>query len=212
MKIALFGGTGGTGLAFMEYALEKNYELCALVRSKDAITNFPSANLKVVEGDVLNLSQVEKTVEGADFIVSALGVRKGQPVGRVRSEGTKNIIQAAKSLNTLKKAIFISAVGARDSLPNLTFPGKWLIPKIIGKERVEELNRQEALIKESGIPWVIIRAPRLLDKAQSKKVVLANELKSHFSSNISRLDLATGIHNILEAKNSVGHELTIRYS
>ena len=77
-RIALFGASGQTGQRFLEKALEANYELVALVRNPDKITQAHS-NLRLIKGDVLNESDVAEVVKQCDIVVSLFGQVKDSP-------------------------------------------------------------------------------------------------------------------------------------
>jgi putative NADH-flavin reductase len=51
--IALFGGSGQTGLQFLKLALEKGLKIKALVRKPETLT-VKHSNLEIIKGDVLN--------------------------------------------------------------------------------------------------------------------------------------------------------------
>ena len=80
--IALFGSTGGTGRHFLSLALEAGYKVNILVRdsSKVAEALATNDNLTVVEGDFSNAEAIQKTIQGATYVVSMAG----GPLGKVR--------------------------------------------------------------------------------------------------------------------------------
>jgi putative NADH-flavin reductase len=78
MKIAVFGGTGRTGVPLLKEALDRGLEVKALVRTP-AKMNFSGQQLEVIEGDALDENDVRKTVEGTDAVISVLGPAKGSP-------------------------------------------------------------------------------------------------------------------------------------
>lgn len=99
-KIAIFGGSGNTGLCAVDAALKKglyswknsilnvfssllSYAFhCATGLSVRALARDPSrfpedvaSKIEIVQGDVLNYEDVKKTVEGVDGAVIVLGTR-----------------------------------------------------------------------------------------------------------------------------------------
>ncbi len=50
VKVALFGGTGGCGSAFADYALEANHSVVLLARTPSKV-EITYDNLNVIEGD-----------------------------------------------------------------------------------------------------------------------------------------------------------------
>ena len=79
--IALFGGTGSTGQHFLTLALEAGYKVNILVRNPSKVTiTSNNNNLTVLEGDFSNHEAIEKTIQGATYVVSMAG----GPLGKVR--------------------------------------------------------------------------------------------------------------------------------
>jgi putative NADH-flavin reductase len=106
--IALFGASGKTGTEFLKLALDKGYNIKALVRSPDKF-KWKSPRLTVIQGDVLNARDVQKTVEGTDGVVSLFGHVKGSPE-LLQTNGTQNIIAAMKQ-EGIRKIISLSGGG-----------------------------------------------------------------------------------------------------
>jgi putative NADH-flavin reductase len=73
MKLLIFGGTGRTGRALVEQALEQGHAVTVLARdpAKLAMTH---ENLRVMKGDVADYESVEGTVKSQDAVLSALAV------------------------------------------------------------------------------------------------------------------------------------------
>lgn len=83
-RIAIFGSTGGSGLAALRECLASGHDVTALVRSKDKLIQLlqqnndtkdelPS-NLTIVQGDIRDVEKVKEVIEGRDVIVSAIGM------------------------------------------------------------------------------------------------------------------------------------------
>ena len=70
--IALFGATGGTGKHFLSMALEAGYTVKIMVRTPSKIT-LTNNKLTVIEGDFFNKDAIQKTITGADYVVSLAG-------------------------------------------------------------------------------------------------------------------------------------------
>lgn len=107
-KIALFGATGQTGKHVLKLAVEQGYQVKALVRNPDKL-EFHHEFLEVIKGDILNLSDVEQTINGCDFVISVFGHVKGSPEW-LQKGGTVNIIAAMKKYG-LEKIISLSGGG-----------------------------------------------------------------------------------------------------
>lgn len=188
-KIALFGATGQTGQLFLRAALAGGYQVKALVRDANKLTQ-KSARLTVIEGDVLNSADVYKTVEGTDIVVSLFGHVKGSPEW-LQTNGTKNIVAAMKTHNVGR---IISLSGGGLPFPEKDKPKfadyvirtimKVAVPKVLN----DAVAHHEVLVA-SGLKWVIVRGPRLTNDAR-KGQYRVGWVGVNASTKISRADLA----------------------
>jgi len=188
-KIALFGASGQTSQHFLELALAQGFEIKALIRTpKNISQNNP--NLEVCTGDVLNLEDVKKVVEGADIVVSLFGHVKGSPEW-LQTDGTKNIVQAMREKN-VKRIISLSGGG-------LPFPEKdepkfadkliRTIMKIVVPKILNDAIKHHEILKSSGLNWTIVRGPRLTNDPKTENYRVG-WVGVNASTKISRADLA----------------------
>jgi len=196
-KIALFGASGQTGQHFLTLALEKGYEVKALVRNPQSISQ-NNPKLTVIKGDVLNIDDVQKVVEGVDIVVSLFGHVKGSPEW-LQTNGTKNIVQAMKEKN-VDRIISLSGGG-------LPFPEKdepkfadkliRTIMKIVVPKVLNDAIKHHEVLKSSGLKWTIVRGPRLTNdpKTGSYRV---GWVGVNASTKIARADLAVFIVSQIE--------------
>ncbi|XP_034239258.1 flavin reductase (NADPH) isoform X1 [Thrips palmi] len=98
-KIAIFGGSGNTGLCAVDAALKKGLAVRALARDPSKFPEDVASKVEIVQGDVLNYDDVKKTVEGVDGAVIVLGTRNDVKPTTMMSEGTKNVLNALKEAN-----------------------------------------------------------------------------------------------------------------
>ncbi|WP_060905478.1 NAD(P)-dependent oxidoreductase [Streptomyces scabiei] len=94
MKIAVLGATGQTGRLVIARALERGHDVIALARRPEQVQAPASGNLRVVRADVTDPGSVTAAVEGADVVVSALGITKKQDPA-ILIEGARQIVSAA---------------------------------------------------------------------------------------------------------------------
>jgi putative NADH-flavin reductase len=115
MKLVIFGSTGGVGYQLVVQAIEQGHTVTAFARTPAKI-EIEHANLMVVQGDVLDSAAVEKAVDGQDALLCAIGAGKGT----IRSEGTRNIVQAMEKAG-VSRFICLSTLGVGNSRANLNF-------------------------------------------------------------------------------------------
>ena len=155
MKIAVFGGTRGTGLAFVEQALEAGHSIQLLARTPEKMSISHEA-LSVVQGDVCVPEHVQQVIQGQDHVVCAIG-GNGLDDSTTRTEGTNHIIASMKSEN-IRSLIVLSALGQGKSQHHLSLMGKMVLKTILRKPMIDHAS-QEKSVQESGLDWVIIRPP-----------------------------------------------------
>ena len=69
-KIVLIGASGFVGSALLNEALNRGFEVTAVVRHPEKI-KIENENLKVVKADVSALDEVTAVCKGADAVISA---------------------------------------------------------------------------------------------------------------------------------------------
>jgi putative NADH-flavin reductase len=188
-KIALFGASGQTGQQFLEQALSNGYEVKALVRTPEKISQ-ENPKLEIHKGDVLNTDDVKQVIAGADIVVSLFGHVKGSPEW-LQTNGTKNIVEQMKA-NNVERIISLSGGG-------LPFPEKdkpkfadkliRTIMKIAVPKVLNDAIRHHKILRDSGLKWTIVRGPRLTnDKGTGNYRI--GWVGVNASTKISRSDLA----------------------
>jgi nucleoside-diphosphate-sugar epimerase len=131
MKVLIFGSTGSIGLEVVQQALEQGHTVTAFARNP-AKLNLKHENLKVVQGDVLNLAVVEQAVQGQDAVLCVLG-SGGKRKGTIRSEGTQQIIRAMEKAG-VRRFICQTTLGIGDSQGNLDFFWKYIMFGLLLRE------------------------------------------------------------------------------
>lgn len=157
MNIVLFGATGGTGKQVLLQALEQGHTVTAVVRSPSKIT-ITDQHLHVVKGDVLNISSFKNALQKQDAVICCLGAPANK-AGKLRSQGTKNIIETMNQAG-VQRFICQSSLGFADStevLNNTSFVFKRIIVPFVLKATFREHHLQETIIKQSNLHWTIVR-------------------------------------------------------
>lgn len=163
MKLAIFGGTGKTGQLLVKQALERGHEVVALARTPSKLA-IQKENLTVLEGDILDVESVEKTVRGADAIVSVLGPSNNKPDLMI-TKGTENILGAMKKHN-VQRIVISAGAGVRDpnDKPKLLDNIFGFLLNLISKNAVEDMKQTVQRIRDSDRDWVVVRVPMLTDR------------------------------------------------
>lgn len=177
MKVIVLGATGGTGRATVQELLDGGHEVTAFSRHADAL-GLRAERLRTVVGDAMSAEEVERAVAGHDAVVVALGVNdnplkvrllhRSKTPTNVCSEGTRHAIDAMKKQG-LRRLVVLSAHGVgdtRDKLPRLFK----LAFRLLLKEQMEDKERQERLVRDSGLDWVIVQPVELTNREPRAQV------------------------------------------
>jgi uncharacterized protein YbjT (DUF2867 family) len=186
----VLGATGGTGRLLVEQALAKGLDVKVLVRSPEKANDLKEKGAKLVIGDARDERALEKALEGRDVVISALGT----PVSPFRevtllSTATRALVKAMKEKN-VSRLICITGIGAGDSAGHGGFAFNTLILPLLLRKVYADKNRQEAILRESGLAWTIVRPSILNNKPSGKTVRAVTDLSRFNGGTISRADVA----------------------
>jgi len=158
MNLLIFSAIGGTGRELLEQALAKGHQFIAFARNPAKIDDVHHGNLQVVWGDVLDSATVEHVVAGKEVVVSAIGA--GAKPSTLREDGTRNIVRAMEKTG-VRRLICQSSLGVGDNRANLPFFTRYIIISVFLRHAFADHERQEAIIKQSMLDWIIVRPPHL---------------------------------------------------
>ncbi|MEN7550219.1 SDR family oxidoreductase [Rapidithrix thailandica] len=186
MKLIIFGSTGSIGLQLVEQALLQEYEVTAFLRNPSKLS-IEHPKLKTFQGDVLDFSTVKRAISGQEAVFCALGAGRK---GKIRSEGTRNIIRAMEQLE-VQRLICQTTLGAGDSWANLNFFWKHIMFGMFLKEAFADHEIQEKYIRQSQLDWTIVRPAAFTDGDRTGKYEHGFGTKAKgLTLKISRADVA----------------------
>jgi len=188
MRLAIFGASGRTGIPLVQQALDAGSEVVALVRDP-AKMPLQHDKLTLVRGDVMNPTDVENTVQGADAVISVLGQRKDSPAD-MQTVATRNILGAMQKYNVRRLVSLTGAgVDAPEDKPKLmNHLIKFALKTLSGKVFKDALQHAD-LIRKSDVDWVIVRVPMLNEGPHTGKYRVGR-VGVNTSARISRADVA----------------------
>lgn len=187
MKVLVLGATGGTGRAVVEQLKQLGHSPVALVRSAATAR---SLDTTLVEGDARDESVLAAAVANCDAVISALGT-PASPFREVTllSTATRALV-AAMRRRGLRRLIAITGIGAGDSRGHGGFLFDRLIMPLLLRKVYADKNRQEQIVAESGLEWVLVRPAILNDKPPRGKVRALVDLNGFHGGTIARGDVA----------------------
>lgn len=164
MKLVIFGATGKIGRHLVRQALEEGHEVTAFVRSPEKLGK-PEKNLRVKQGDVLDPAAVKDAVRDQDGVLCVLGMPLMNKDG-LRAKGTEIIIDAMEETG-VKRLVCLSGLGAGDSWNVLPLHYKYIIFPLLMRRVFADHERQEDLVKASGLDWTLVRPGNFTDGART---------------------------------------------
>jgi nucleoside-diphosphate-sugar epimerase len=141
LKIAVTGGTGFVGSRLLEALKRDGQEVRALTRRPMD----DDGRLAWVRGSLEDQDALNRLAEGADALIHVAGVLNSDEAGFEAGnvQGTAAVLAAAKAQN-VPRFVHVSSLAARE--PDLSRYG--------GSKA-----RSEALVRESGLDFAIVRPP-----------------------------------------------------
>ena len=188
-RILVLGATGGTGRQIVVQAVRRGYDVVALVRSPKKAQGL--AGVRLIQGDARDDGALRTALEGRTAVVSALGT-PASPFRQVTllSEATKALVAAMKA-EEVDRLVAITGLGAGDSRGHGGFVFDRLIFPALLRHVYADKDRQEALVRESGLDWTLVRPAVLNDKTARGTVRALTDLTDFRGGTISRSDVAT---------------------
>ncbi len=193
MRILVVGASRGLGLRLVENALGAEHHVTAFARRIHGLgANHP--RLRSVAGDVMDRASVEAVVEGQDAVCWTLGTRPSLRPVRVFSEGTGNVL-AAMARAGVGRLLVVTGVGTGDSRGHGGLLYDRLALPLFLKTIYDDKDRQEDLVRQSGVEWVLVRPGFLTNGPLTGRYRILMDLTGVRAGWISRSDVA---HFLLE--------------
>ena len=198
MSITVLGASGGTGKALVRVALAKGKDVKAFVRDPAAVS--PHDRLQIIQGNARDRAAVSRAIAPADLVVVSLG-NSQSPFKRlfgaqrtttpdICEVGTQNVIEAMLATGA-NRLVVVSAFGVGDTRDKASLLVK-LFYRLLLREQMADKERQEPLVKSSGLNWTIVHPVALTDKPPTGRW-MASRTGETSSPEISRDDVAAFI-------------------
>lgn len=162
MRITVLGATGGVGGEVVKQALERGWDVTAVVRDAARFTQ-PA---HVVVAGLHEHDKLAAAIEGRDAVISAVGSRDRGPT-TVCADGARAAIEAGA-----KRLLVVSASGMHTEGDG--FFTRTLVKPLLNtflKHGWADMLAMEDVVTASGVDWTVVRPPMLLDGPRTGKVV-----------------------------------------
>ncbi len=212
MDLVVFGATGRVGRHVVDTALLAEHEVRAFVRSPENVEqlHLDNSHLSVVEGDVLDTGAVERAVQGADAVLSALGPAEGSPDDIV-VRGGENIL-AAMRVHDVPRVVILGGTLLGHPEDPFSVSG-WVLSSamnLIASDLIAEGERFMRTLAESDREWVVVRPPWLRSGPRTRDY-RTGYLETSAVSTVSRANVAAFMVHAAETDRWVGEAPIIAY-
>ena len=196
-KILVLGATGGTGRLIVEQAVARGHDVAVLVRSAEKAKDLKGA--KIIVGDARDETALRQAVKDRYAVVSALGT-PASPFKEVTllSTATRALVKAMEAEN-VSRLVCITGIGAGDSAGHGGFLFDNVIFPLLLRKVYADKDRQEAIVKKSGLAWTLVRPSILNNKPGRGAIKALEDLSAFHGGSISRQDVAKFVLDQLSA-------------
>ena len=196
MNILLIGATRGIGYELLQQLISAGHHVTAILRNPQRL-QISNDNLKVIKGDILDKRSVEEGVEGQEAVCITIGINPTLKTVEVFSRGTSLVIDAMKKYSC-QRLICVTGIGAGDSRNHGGIFYDRIINPLLLKNIYADKDRQETIIRNSGLEWLIVRPGFLTNGPLTGQCRVLNDLRGIKAKKISRADVADFIVQELE--------------
>jgi uncharacterized protein YbjT (DUF2867 family) len=212
MKILVVGASRGTGAELVAELTERGHEVTAYARSAAA----GHGRVRRVVGDVLDRAALGEAMTGQDAVAVTLGIpenpflvrltRRASAPLDVRSRGTRNVVDAMHE-HGVRRLVVQSTHGIGETYAELPLALKAFFVLAI-RPQVDDHERQERLVRESGLAWTIVRPTVLHDDATEEPAFVGTDDHAP-TMRVSRRQVARVEADALERDELAGRVLTV---
>ena len=205
MKLTVLGASGRIGRHVVEQALERGHEVTVLVRDPGRLTVDPTA-VRVVVGTVQESDAIERAIDGADAVVSAIGPdgNTRDQVERLRAGMERTI--AAMQRHGVRRIVNLSGAGIsapREEKPRFDRIATRIV-RLFSRHVVAAKQAEYDELARSELEWVAIR-PALVTDGPLTGHYAAGPKELRPGARISRHDIAHLMLGEAERPTHAGH-------
>ena len=188
MKVCILGATGGTGRAATGAALDAGHTVGVLVRDPTRLGEL-AERVQVVQGNVTSAESVHRAVTGSNAVISALGPDSFRK-GGLNSRAAPLVVEAMRAAGA-RRLVVVSGAG-------VDVPGdrKGVGPRLLGRALrvvasggMAERQQEAQIVMSSGLDWVLVRPPHLVDGPATGRVRAGSDLQLGLRDQVTRADL-----------------------
>jgi nucleoside-diphosphate-sugar epimerase len=191
-RVTVFGATGNIGRHVVDQLLAAGHIVTAYARNPAKLTT-THPNLIVVEGGLDDSVGIDRAVDGADAVISALGptLRRGTS-GTPVADGTRKIVEAMKAAG-VRRFIGLATPSVADPRDRSTLRAKVLpvMARLAFPNALVELVGMTAAVTSSDLDWTIARITSPNDRPAKGTIRSGFLGRERVGSAMSRPDIAS---------------------
>ncbi len=194
--VVVAGATGRAGRLIVQELVKRGYTVRVLTIppfDPPQPEGFSGKGIEFAQGDLTSVTVLEKALEGAQYVISALGSKKpfsGAENDKIDNMGNQNLARAAIKKG-IKKLVVISSIGAGNSRDAVSCMYKWPMMSVLKAK-----GRSEAFIQSCGIDYTIIRPGGYTDNELPDEVAFGEGGK--ITGRVKRSQIARACVDALE--------------
>jgi putative NADH-flavin reductase len=153
MKIAVFGASGRIGSRIVNEALNRGFDVTAVVRHPENYTQI-HPHLKVAKGDIFKTQDVETGAFDHDAVVSAYNNTHGSPPSTI-TEVAAPLINGLKQAH-VKRLIIVGGAGSLEVSPNVQLVDTPEFPEAYKPAALAHREALKIYQQEKELEWTYI--------------------------------------------------------
>ncbi len=203
LKLVILGASGGCGRHLVQQAAAAGHRVVAVGRATSSLDDVPDG-VTVARGDVDDVDFLATTFEGADVVLSGLGIRMSGIAPWATAEDITLMSRAGPAIAEavdqagVPRVLAITAGGVGSSWDIMPFFFKALIKMSALRVAYNDLEGFEAGFAGCSAQVMFARPTGLTDEAATGKTVVATRLVGN--SQIPRADVAAWVLEHLEGE------------
>ncbi len=192
MNVTVFGATGGVGAKVVEELRSRGHTVTAFVRTPSKVPASWGDAVSVVTGELSDAAAVDRAVQGADAVVSALGPSLDRKAtGLPLVEGTRNVVDAMHK-HGVRRYVGNGTPSVLDPRETPTWQTRLStrMAKTFLRRAYDELVGVSEIVMTSGLDWTIVRFLAPKDGPAKGTVRQGFYGQDKLGFNVTRADIA----------------------
>jgi putative NADH-flavin reductase len=207
--IAVFGGSGATGLEFIRQALRTGFRVRALIRPQSDLGSLEHS-VEITRGSLEVSHDVDRALQDSCAACCLFGPRP--PYTDIFCAAATEVILEGMKSEGVRRILCQTGAMIGDYPANRTVPFRLVTRAVRRRNQATMLDRdeQERTAKDSGLDWTLIKPPRLTNGHRSGRFTAHADLRVGLLSKVSRADVAAFILDEILNPHHIGRAVFVR--